>query len=172
MCWTFSVNELTDGSSWKTLAKTVCIYVLLKFMQGGGAGNDLWWFGGGEHFISVEVALKCCLHNLPRFLWLCQQHALFPVDTCAAVHQPCGPSAAFLPPALPLPSLASGPQNWWSAEEHWPRHRFHQQPAQVRGNKMIMDIAKNIYIQTYIYMHTQSLWNFSILPHQDWPWSR
>lgn len=35
-----SVNELTDGSSWKTLATTVCIYVLLKFMQGGGAGND------------------------------------------------------------------------------------------------------------------------------------
>lgn len=34
-----SVNELTDGSSWRTLATTVCIYVLLKFMQGGGAGR-------------------------------------------------------------------------------------------------------------------------------------
>lgn len=35
-----TVNELTDGSSWKTLALTVCIYVLLKFLQGGGAGED------------------------------------------------------------------------------------------------------------------------------------
>lgn len=34
-----SVNELTDGSSWRTVATTVCIYVLLKFMQGGGAGK-------------------------------------------------------------------------------------------------------------------------------------
>lgn len=68
--------------------------------------DDLW---GDISFISIEVVLKCCLHNIPRFLWLCQQHPLFPVDTCAAVHQPCGPSASFLPPALPLPSLASGP---------------------------------------------------------------
>lgn len=41
MCSTFSVNELTNGNDWQTLAKTVCLYVLLKFMQGGGAGNDL-----------------------------------------------------------------------------------------------------------------------------------
>lgn len=34
------VNQLTDGSSWHTLAITVCIYVLLKFMQGGGAGSS------------------------------------------------------------------------------------------------------------------------------------
>ncbi|KAB5523244.1 hypothetical protein PHYPO_G00150260 [Pangasianodon hypophthalmus] len=32
------VNELTGGSQWNTLATTVCIYVLLKFLQGGGAG--------------------------------------------------------------------------------------------------------------------------------------
>ncbi|XP_056882372.1 ATP-binding cassette sub-family B member 6 isoform X1 [Takifugu flavidus] len=34
------VNDLTNGSSWQTLAKTVCLYVLLKFMQGGGAGSS------------------------------------------------------------------------------------------------------------------------------------
>ncbi|XP_047432086.1 ATP-binding cassette sub-family B member 6 [Mugil cephalus] len=46
------VNELTDGSTWRTLATTVCIYVLLKFMQGGGAG--------ASGFIS----------NLRSFLWI------------------------------------------------------------------------------------------------------
>lgn len=34
-----SVNDLTDGSSWRTVATTVFIYVLLKFLQGGGAGR-------------------------------------------------------------------------------------------------------------------------------------
>ncbi|MBN3314880.1 ABCB6 protein, partial [Atractosteus spatula] len=46
------VNELTDGSSWKTLAATVCIYVLLKFLQGGGAG--------ASGFVS----------NMRSFLWI------------------------------------------------------------------------------------------------------
>lgn len=46
------VNELTDGSSWRTLATTVCIYVLLKFMQGGGAG--------ASGFVS----------NMRSFLWI------------------------------------------------------------------------------------------------------
>ncbi|XP_034033300.1 ATP-binding cassette, sub-family B (MDR/TAP), member 6a [Thalassophryne amazonica] len=46
------VNELTDGSSWQILATTVCIYVLLKFLQGGGAGSS--------GFIS----------NLRSFLWI------------------------------------------------------------------------------------------------------
>lgn len=46
------VNELTDGSSWRTLATTVCIYVLLKFFQGGGAG--------ASGFVS----------NLRSFLWI------------------------------------------------------------------------------------------------------
>ncbi|CAB1329198.1 unnamed protein product [Coregonus sp. 'balchen'] len=32
-----SMSNLSDGSSWRTLATTVCIYVLLKFLQGGGA---------------------------------------------------------------------------------------------------------------------------------------
>ncbi|TKS66342.1 ATP-binding cassette sub-family B member 6, mitochondrial [Collichthys lucidus] len=34
------VDELTDGSTWHTLAITVLIYVLLKFLQGGGAGTS------------------------------------------------------------------------------------------------------------------------------------
>lgn len=46
------VNELTDGSSWRTLATTVCIYVLLKLLQGGGAGSS--------GFVS----------NLRSFLWI------------------------------------------------------------------------------------------------------
>ncbi|XP_077368465.1 ATP-binding cassette sub-family B member 6 [Festucalex cinctus] len=46
------VNELTDGSSWNTLTTTVCVYVLLKFMQGGGAG--------ASGFVS----------NLRSFLWI------------------------------------------------------------------------------------------------------
>lgn len=46
------VNELTDGSSWHTLATTVCIYVLLKFLQGGGAG--------ASGFVS----------NMRSFLWI------------------------------------------------------------------------------------------------------
>uniref|UniRef100_A0A671WPM4 ATP-binding cassette sub-family B member 6 n=1 Tax=Sparus aurata TaxID=8175 RepID=A0A671WPM4_SPAAU len=46
------VNELTDGSSWRTLATTVCLYVLLKFLQGGGAG--------ASGFVS----------NMRSFLWI------------------------------------------------------------------------------------------------------
>uniref|UniRef100_A0A3Q2Y4Z2 ATP-binding cassette sub-family B member 6 n=1 Tax=Hippocampus comes TaxID=109280 RepID=A0A3Q2Y4Z2_HIPCM len=44
-----NINELTDGTSWNTLTTTVCIYVLLKFMQGGASG-----------FVS----------NLRSFLWI------------------------------------------------------------------------------------------------------
>lgn len=36
------VNELTEGAPWHTLASTVCIYVGMKFLQGGGAGKDCW----------------------------------------------------------------------------------------------------------------------------------
>ncbi|CAL8289269.1 unnamed protein product [Lota lota] len=46
------VNELSDGSSWRALATTVCIYVMLKFLQGGGAG--------ASGFVS----------NLRSFLWI------------------------------------------------------------------------------------------------------
>ncbi|XP_042282901.1 ATP-binding cassette sub-family B member 6 isoform X3 [Thunnus thynnus] len=46
------VNELSAGSSWTSLIITVCIYTLLKFLQGGGAGTS--------GFIS----------NLRQFLWI------------------------------------------------------------------------------------------------------
>uniref|UniRef100_A0A672RWK5 ATP-binding cassette sub-family B member 6 n=1 Tax=Sinocyclocheilus grahami TaxID=75366 RepID=A0A672RWK5_SINGR len=49
---TIILNQLTDGSSWKTLATTVCIYGLLKFLQGGGAG--------ASGFVS----------NMRSFLWI------------------------------------------------------------------------------------------------------
>ncbi|XP_058468350.1 ATP-binding cassette sub-family B member 6 [Solea solea] len=46
------VNGLTDGSSWHSVAMTVCVYVLLKFLQGGGAGTS--------GFVS----------NMRSFLWI------------------------------------------------------------------------------------------------------
>ncbi|KAI9547014.1 ATP-binding cassette sub- B member 6, mitochondrial [Dissostichus eleginoides] len=46
------VNELSAGGSWTSLVFTVCIYTLLKFLQGGGAGTS--------GFIS----------NLRQFLWI------------------------------------------------------------------------------------------------------
>ncbi|XP_050195949.1 ATP-binding cassette sub-family B member 6 isoform X1 [Myiozetetes cayanensis] len=46
------VNELTVGAPWHTLAWTVCSYVGLKFLQGGGAGST--------GFVS----------NLRTFLWV------------------------------------------------------------------------------------------------------
>ncbi|KFQ09415.1 hypothetical protein N330_07173, partial [Leptosomus discolor] len=46
------VNELTEGVPWHTLAWTVCTYVGLKFLQGGGAGST--------GFVS----------NLRTFLWV------------------------------------------------------------------------------------------------------
>lgn len=129
---TVSVDELSDGSSWKTLATTVCIYVLLKLLQGGGAGTD------PQHRVEKEVSIEAlsqrsAVSPLPRFLRLRQQLALLPVDPRAAVHQPRGPGAPLLPPALPLSALASGPQNRRCATEHRPRHLLHQQPSQVRG---------------------------------------
>lgn len=60
---TFSpVNELTEGTPWHTLAWTVCIYVGLKFLQGGGAGKDRQegWGAGerqrGAHHAGAETA--------------------------------------------------------------------------------------------------------------------
>uniref|UniRef100_H3BEA4 ATP-binding cassette sub-family B member 6 n=2 Tax=Latimeria chalumnae TaxID=7897 RepID=H3BEA4_LATCH len=34
------VNALTDGTSWRPLALIVCMYVFLKFLQGGAAGSS------------------------------------------------------------------------------------------------------------------------------------
>ncbi|XP_023286616.1 ATP-binding cassette sub-family B member 6, mitochondrial-like [Seriola lalandi dorsalis] len=46
------VNELSTGGGWTSLIATVCVYTLLKFLQGGGAGTS--------GFIS----------NLRQFLWI------------------------------------------------------------------------------------------------------
>ncbi|XP_068165594.1 ATP-binding cassette sub-family B member 6-like [Antennarius striatus] len=67
------VNELTDGSSWKTLVIMVCIYVLLKFLQGGGTGtsgfvtnmrNFLWIRVQQYTRCKTEVNLLVHLHSL------------------------------------------------------------------------------------------------------------
>ncbi|XP_066497349.1 ATP-binding cassette sub-family B member 6 isoform X2 [Hoplias malabaricus] len=51
------VNALSEKENWKVLSMTVCIYVLLKFLQGGGAGTS--------GFVS----------NMRSFLWTrVQQH--------------------------------------------------------------------------------------------------
>nr|XP_048724653.1 ATP-binding cassette sub-family B member 6 isoform X2 [Caretta caretta] len=46
------VNELTEGAAWHTVTWTICTYVFLKFLQGGGAGST--------GFVS----------NLRTFLWI------------------------------------------------------------------------------------------------------
>uniref|UniRef100_A0AAQ5Z204 ATP-binding cassette sub-family B member 6 n=1 Tax=Amphiprion ocellaris TaxID=80972 RepID=A0AAQ5Z204_AMPOC len=65
--------QLTDGSSWHTLATTVCIYVLLKFMQGGGAGasgfvsnmRSFFWIRVQQYTNRVvQVRLFSHLHSL------------------------------------------------------------------------------------------------------------
>uniref|UniRef100_A0A8C3HGX5 ATP binding cassette subfamily B member 6 (LAN blood group) n=1 Tax=Chrysemys picta bellii TaxID=8478 RepID=A0A8C3HGX5_CHRPI len=47
-----AINELTEGTAWHTVAWTICTYVFLKFLQGGGAGST--------GFVS----------NLRTFLWI------------------------------------------------------------------------------------------------------
>lgn len=67
------VNELTGGSSWKSLATTVCIYVFLKFLQGGGAGasgfvsnmRSFFWIRVQQYTNRVvQVRLFDHLHSL------------------------------------------------------------------------------------------------------------
>ncbi|KTF85641.1 hypothetical protein cypCar_00035101 [Cyprinus carpio] len=67
------VNQLTDGSSWKTLATTVCVYGLLKFLQGGGAGasgfvsnmRSFLWIRVQQYTnLVVQVRLFAHLHSL------------------------------------------------------------------------------------------------------------
>ncbi|KYO44392.1 ATP-binding cassette sub-family B member 6, mitochondrial [Alligator mississippiensis] len=52
LCYRNVVNELTAAAPWHVLAWTVCTYVALKFLQGGGAGST--------GFVS----------NLRSFLWV------------------------------------------------------------------------------------------------------
>uniref|UniRef100_A0A8C6Z572 ATP-binding cassette sub-family B member 6 n=1 Tax=Nothoprocta perdicaria TaxID=30464 RepID=A0A8C6Z572_NOTPE len=67
------VNELTGGAPWHTLAWTVCIYVALKFLQGGGAGATgflsnlrtfLWVWVQQFTNRQVQVQLFAHLHGL------------------------------------------------------------------------------------------------------------
>uniref|UniRef100_A0A4W4E684 ATP-binding cassette sub-family B member 6 n=1 Tax=Electrophorus electricus TaxID=8005 RepID=A0A4W4E684_ELEEL len=48
------VNDLTGRSPWKTVATTVCIYVLLKFLQGGGAGSS-GFISNARSFLWIRV---------------------------------------------------------------------------------------------------------------------
>lgn len=139
--WNF-FSEWADW--WQQLENCGYYSVYLRAAQVPAGRRSRYWPTstqcGEKCFISIEVPSQhSAISPLPRFLWLCQQLAVFSVDPCAAVHQPCGPSASLLAPSLSLPALASGPQNRWCATEHWPRHLFHQQFAQVRGKKMIRD---------------------------------
>ncbi|TWW80454.1 ATP-binding cassette sub-family B member 6, mitochondrial, partial [Takifugu flavidus] len=65
----FVVNELSEGGPWSSLVATVCIYTLLKFLQGGGAGTS--------GFIS----------NLRQFSWIkVQQFTSRGVQVCLFAH--------------------------------------------------------------------------------------
>nr|XP_009943607.1 PREDICTED: ATP-binding cassette sub-family B member 6, mitochondrial [Opisthocomus hoazin] len=68
-----AMNELTEGAPWHTLAWTVCIYVGLKFLQGGGAGSTgfvsnlrtfLWVWVQQFTNRQVQVQLFAHLHGL------------------------------------------------------------------------------------------------------------
>ncbi|MCI4378604.1 hypothetical protein PGIGA_G00217750 [Pangasianodon gigas] len=67
------VNQLSEKESWRSLATTVCIYVLLKFLQGGGAGTSgfvsnmrsfLWTRVQQHTSRTVQVELFAHLHAL------------------------------------------------------------------------------------------------------------
>ncbi|XP_051565042.1 ATP-binding cassette sub-family B member 6 isoform X2 [Myxocyprinus asiaticus] len=67
------VNQLSAMESWRTLAITVCVYVLLKFLQGGGAGTSgfvsnlrsfLWTYVQQYTSRVVQVRLFAHLHAL------------------------------------------------------------------------------------------------------------
>ncbi|XP_051997714.1 ATP-binding cassette sub-family B member 6 [Xyrauchen texanus] len=67
------VNQLSAMESWRNLAITVCVYVLLKFLQGGGAGTSgfvsnlrsfLWTYVQQYTSRVVQVRLFAHLHAL------------------------------------------------------------------------------------------------------------
>uniref|UniRef100_A0A672T980 ATP binding cassette subfamily B member 6 (LAN blood group) n=1 Tax=Sinocyclocheilus grahami TaxID=75366 RepID=A0A672T980_SINGR len=67
------VNQLSAMESWRALAITVCVYVLLKFLQGGGVGTSgfvsnlrsfLWTYVQQYTSRVVQVRLFTHLHDL------------------------------------------------------------------------------------------------------------
>uniref|UniRef100_A0A8C1QLR0 ATP-binding cassette, sub-family B (MDR/TAP), member 6b n=1 Tax=Cyprinus carpio TaxID=7962 RepID=A0A8C1QLR0_CYPCA len=67
------VNQLSAMERWRTLAITVCVYVLLKFLQGGGVGTSgfvsnlrsfLWTYVQQYTSRVVQVRLFAHLHDL------------------------------------------------------------------------------------------------------------
>ncbi|XP_056144941.1 ATP-binding cassette sub-family B member 6 [Lampris incognitus] len=48
------VNELSTGAGWTSLVSTVCLYTLLKFLQGGGAGTS-GFVSDVRHFLWIKV---------------------------------------------------------------------------------------------------------------------
>uniref|UniRef100_A0A8C1KPP5 ATP-binding cassette sub-family B member 6 n=1 Tax=Cyprinus carpio TaxID=7962 RepID=A0A8C1KPP5_CYPCA len=66
------VNQLSAMERWRTLAITVCVYVLLKFLQGGGVGEGfvsnlrsfLWTYVQQYTSRVVQVRLFAHLHDL------------------------------------------------------------------------------------------------------------
>ncbi len=57
------VNQLSAMESWRTLAVTVCVYVLLKFLQGGGVGEG--WHSKWYCKDSLLNTTACFILNKP-----------------------------------------------------------------------------------------------------------
>ena len=75
------VNELSAGGGWTSLIATVCIYTLLKFLQGGGAGalsvcshkqiQTKSQVGEHEPHLSLFlVGTSGFISNLRQFMWI------------------------------------------------------------------------------------------------------
>uniref|UniRef100_A0A673NIS4 ATP-binding cassette, sub-family B (MDR/TAP), member 6b n=1 Tax=Sinocyclocheilus rhinocerous TaxID=307959 RepID=A0A673NIS4_9TELE len=67
------VNQLSAKESWRTLAITVCVYVFLKFLQGGGVGTSgfvsnlrsfLWTYV--QQYTSRVVQVRLFAHLIDR----------------------------------------------------------------------------------------------------------
>uniref|UniRef100_A0A8C0H7T7 ATP binding cassette subfamily B member 6 (LAN blood group) n=1 Tax=Chelonoidis abingdonii TaxID=106734 RepID=A0A8C0H7T7_CHEAB len=77
------VNELTEGTAWHTVAWTICTYVFLKFLQGGGAGRTCLgagpgglragWGGAGGDAVPWEGSLSLRWHLGRRRARCCQR---------------------------------------------------------------------------------------------------
>ena len=82
------VTELSAGGGWTSLIATVCLYTLLKFLQGGGAGVlsvcSHKRLKTKDHVRAHELHLSLfsCRH-----LWFHQQPPSVHVDQSSAVYQ-------------------------------------------------------------------------------------